>query len=83
MPFEVKPTDIFFYDSPFAGDANCLCSRCGKHIEESEPPVRCWPDQPGEHGFDPLASGGTEFRYCRACVKTMGITFMKSDYGHL
>ena len=37
----VRPEDRWFSDSPDAGDSSCLCSRCGKVIEEEDgPPIR-------------------------------------------
>lgn len=72
----VLTTDKFFYDSPDAGDANCLCSRCGNQIPEKDSPIiRAWPTDPGDHGFDPKADGGTEFRYCRKCSEAAGLYF--------
>jgi hypothetical protein len=73
---EVKVTDKFFYDSPDAGDPECICSRCGKQIPEKDSPIlRCWPEKSGDHGFDAAAKGGTEFRYCRQCCEQMGMTY--------
>lgn len=75
----IKQTDKFFYNSPDTGHPECLCSRCGKLIEEDEIPIRCWPTAPGDFGFDPNAKGGTEFRYCEQCCKAMGIVFASDD----
>lgn len=36
---EIKETDKLFTDSPDAGDYSCICSRCGKKIEERESPI--------------------------------------------
>ncbi len=33
-------TDTKFYDSPDAGDPACLCSRCGKVIDDA--PIRAF-----------------------------------------
>lgn len=75
---EVKLTDKVFYDSPNAGDPDCLCSRCLKAIrEEDEPIIRAWPTEEGDHGFDPKGDGGTEFRYCHACCAQMGVHYSK------
>lgn len=74
---EIKITDKFFYDSPDAGDKNCLCSRCGKHIPGNDSPIiRVWPTESGDYGFDPKSEGGTEFRYCNDCCRGMGMTFV-------
>lgn len=32
-----------FFDSPDAGDPNCLCSLCKKIITDDEIPIRFWP----------------------------------------
>lgn len=73
---EVKKTDTFFYISPESGHPDCKCSRCDKAIPEDESPIlRMWPSEPGDHGYDPKALGGTELRYCWACSKEMGVDF--------
>jgi hypothetical protein len=72
----VKPNDKVFYDSPDSGHPDCKCSRCGKPIPAKESPIlRMWPTESGDHGYDPNAAGGTEFRYCWACCEAMGIKF--------
>jgi hypothetical protein len=76
---EIKSTDKFFYDSPDAGDPDCLCSRCLKPIpEEDAPIIRALPTDPGDHGFDEKAEGGTEFRFCHSCCASMGIHYTKT-----
>lgn len=66
--FDILDTDKVFYDSPNTGDPACCCSRCGKPIPEDVPAVRAWPSEPGDQGYDPNATGGTEFRYHPECV---------------
>jgi hypothetical protein len=39
-PYEGQ-TIRWFADSPDAGEPNCLCSLCGKLIEEDDSPIRC------------------------------------------
>lgn len=34
----------WFNDSPDAGDPECLCSLCGKLIQEDDVPIRAWPE---------------------------------------
>lgn len=34
-----------FKNSPDAGHPLCLCSKCGKHIDEDEVPIRCWSEK--------------------------------------
>lgn len=83
MSIEVLESDKVFYDSPGAGEAGCTCSRCGSQIpDQEEPVIRAWPSEPDDHGYDPKAIGGTEFRYCIACCESMGIVFIgKSPFG--
>lgn len=79
MSIEVRITDKVYYDSPQAGHPNCICSRCGQHIkEDNAETIRAWPTEPGDFGYDPLAPGGTEFRYCRSCCEGMGVVFFDS-----
>lgn len=51
----ILQTDTKFYDSPDAGDPACLCSRCGKVIDEA--PIRAFPE-----------NGEYEYRYHPACL---------------
>lgn len=75
---DIRLTDKFFYDSPDPGSPACLCSRCMKPIPRNNIPIlRAWPNQPGEYGFDKIAS--TEFRYCWDCSKEMGVDFGEPD----
>ena len=52
------PGDIFFFHSPDAGQPDCLCSRCGKKIEEWQSP--CF------RMFAKLDK--TEYRYHWGCI---------------
>jgi hypothetical protein len=76
--FEILSTDMAFHDSPDAGDPLCFCSRCKKKIPSNNIVTRAWPEL-GDHGYDPTAKGGTEFRYCENCMESMGATFAKPD----
>jgi len=81
LGIEVKTTDKVFYTSPESGHPDCKCSRCDKAIPEDESPIlRMWPSEPGDHGYDPKALGGTELRYCWACSKEMGVDFGTNDF---
>lgn len=54
----IQPTDTRFFNSPDAGHPHCLCSRCGKKIEEWHAPcLRAWPE-----------SGKSEYRFHWGCV---------------
>lgn len=64
----VIPTDRPFRDSPDAGESSCLCSRCGRLIEETEMPIRFW--QPDAHGNPKPDS--VEWRYHPACIGLEG-----------
>lgn len=75
MSITVLQTDTVFYDSPDSGDDTCLCSRCLSVIAEEEVPLRVWPTDANDDGWDPDALDGTEYRYCRKCCEGMGITF--------
>jgi len=66
--FKILTTDKVFFDSPDTGHPECLCSRCGKLIPENEMAIRAWPSEPGDYGYDPNASAGTEFRYHFGCL---------------
>ncbi len=57
MSFSILPTDQAFGDSPDAGLPDCLCSRCGLVIPETEVPVRAWP-----------GNGSFEYRFHPACL---------------
>lgn len=73
---KILETDRVFTDSPDAEDPACICSRCGKQIPEIDAPIiRAWPTEPGDHGYDPEAKGGTELRYCNECCRKMGFSF--------
>ncbi len=63
--FSVFATDTRFTTSPAIGEPDCLCSRCGKLIEEGEVPIRAWP-----------ADSETEYRYHPACL---GFTMFEKD----
>jgi hypothetical protein len=56
--FKIFPTDQIFTDSPDASEPLCICSRCGKLIEEDDGPVRAWPeDESYEYRFHPACMG--------------------------
>jgi len=55
---EVQPEDTLFQESPDAGHPDCLCSRCGKAIQEGEVPIRMFID----------GDKGGEYRYHFLCV---------------
>jgi hypothetical protein len=58
--FEILPTDRLFPDSPDAGEADCLCSRCGKVIGEGVGvPIRAFVDdgRGGEYRYHPVCLG--------------------------
>jgi hypothetical protein len=62
LPFSVLPTDRRFDTSPDAGDPECLCSRCGKPIEERALPIRAWPPNAEyEYRFHPKCLGFENF----------------------
>lgn len=46
--FRFKPGVIdritWFRDSPDAGEPTCICSLCGKLIDEDDVPIRAWPE---------------------------------------
>lgn len=63
----------WFNDSPDTGDPACVCSLCGKVIEEGEIPLRI---------FRP--SNNTELRlHMRACAEKAIMEFRPSDVGNL
>lgn len=64
---QILPIDEPFYDSPDAGDENCFCSRCDKHIPEDEFVFRLF-----------IEDENKEYRYCEECQKGMGITSCKN-----
>jgi len=59
----ILPTDQRFKDSPFEGDPDCACSRCGGPIPEDACALRCFVDE----------GRGGEYRYCDYCQEQMGI----------
>lgn len=61
--FDVLPTDQLFKDSPFTGEADCLCSRCGSAIPEDAVPIRAFVNQ----------GHGGEYRYCDYCQEQAGV----------
>jgi hypothetical protein len=63
LPFKILPTDELFTDSPFEGDEDCLCSRCGSQIPEEACALRAWVDE----------GRGGEYRWCDYCQEQMGI----------
>ena len=74
---KILSTDIFFDDSPNAGEKNCICSRCKNKIKENEIPFRVFPN--GEDFFTKHKetgqtknvniepANGLEFRLCENC----------------
>lgn len=53
-------TDKAFTDSSDTGDLNCLCSRCGKLIDENTIPIRIWTDNyQKEYRYHPDCAMGT------------------------
>jgi hypothetical protein len=70
MPITVLPTDTRFRNSPFEGDPDCICSRCGKQIGEEEFALRAWPE-----------NGKSEYRYCDACQERMGLHRIPYELG--
>lgn len=68
MPIKVLPTDTRFTTSPFEGDPDCLCSRCGNQIREDEFALRAWPK-----------NDRFEYRYCDACQERMGFQRIPYD----
>lgn len=49
-----RPKLLKFHTSPDAGMAECICSMCGKPIEEDVTPTRLWPkDKSWEMRFHP------------------------------
>lgn len=58
LPIQVLPSDRKFDDSPDAGEATCLCSRCGQVIGETNVPIRVFVYE-GRDG---------EYRYHARCV---------------
>lgn len=58
MDLTLLPTDQKFTDSPDAGHPKCLCSRCGKRIEEWHSPcLRAMPE-----------NENAEYRFHWGCV---------------
>jgi hypothetical protein len=57
----VLPSDKRFIDSPDTGWPECICSRCGIVIEESECPIRVWPDDFSKESW--------EYRYHIKCLE--------------
>ncbi|QHV99247.1 hypothetical protein [Spirosoma endbachense] len=57
MSIQILPTDTLFRDSPDAGHPQCLCSRCGKKLEEWHHPIRAWPEKQN-----------AEYRFHLACI---------------
>ena len=79
---QILETDKLFTDSPDTGDIDCLCSRCGKQINESECPLRCWPTDQTTGQPD-----NSEYRFCEKCMFSAGITPYYGEefdeiYGH-
>jgi NAD-dependent SIR2 family protein deacetylase len=72
---ELEPTDQIFQDSPYAGEPECKCSRCGKMIEEEECPLRMWTTN--EQGV--MDDSSQEYRYCEECQKKSGIVIYNDD----
>ena len=76
---KIWPTDKFFNDSPNAGETECICSRCHRHIKENEKVARCPVDETmfftrkkdGTDQKDEIITeaNGLEFRLCSDCVK--------------
>jgi hypothetical protein len=54
----IVETDKVFHDSPDVGEPTCVCSRCGRPIEEDVVPIRAWIDE----------GRGGEYRFHPACV---------------
>lgn len=54
---KILPTDRLFFDSPYEGDPDCICSRCLKPIKEGEGAIRAWPE-----------NGDYEFRFHPGCL---------------
>lgn len=73
MTLKVLDTDIFFYDSPDAGEEHCDCSRCHRRIKEGEEVFRIAVDNlqtsPKRGNRVTSVAAGTEFRMCPDCVK--------------
>jgi hypothetical protein len=79
MKGELKlwPSDKFFYDSPNAGEPECICSRCHTQILESEKVYRVALDESmffsrhkdGSNQQDAIIppANGLEFRLCNEC----------------
>lgn len=70
MPIKILPTDTRFPTSPFEGDPDCLCSRCGNQIGEEELALRAWPED-----------AKAEYRYCDACQRGMGMHRIPYELG--
>jgi hypothetical protein len=63
--FEILPGDRLFRDSPDVGEADCLCSRCGKVIgEDGGVPIRAFVDD----------GRGGEYRYHPVCLAPIPTT---------
>lgn len=71
---EILQTDKVFYNSPDAGDPDCLCSRCLKLITEEQVPVRSWPQSGNPDTIQDEAE--SEYRYCDHCQQAAGIVFL-------
>jgi len=61
-------TDTLFQDSPDSGQPECICSRCGKMIEDGAA-IRVFVNE-GRDG---------EYRYHRACVGAETLTSFEEE----
>ncbi len=64
----ILPNDVLFQGSPCAGDLDCLCSRCGKFIDEYEVPIRSFQE------------GNAEYRYHVSCLGFVSVNEDSDDW---
>jgi len=72
---EIKHSDKLFSDSPYAGELECICSRCAEIIQDDEVPIRMWTqNEKGE-----VDENSQEYRFCERCQEKSGIILLKTD----
>jgi len=68
MTLKFLPSDKFFRDSPFTGDPRCICSRCGKPIEEYDLAIRIFVGKEGREKRGRTWEYMGEYRYHPSCI---------------
>lgn len=85
---QILENDIFFNDSPNAGEPDCKCSRCHTVIGAHEDVYRHACDassviardnETGEQFDVEDAVSGLEFRLCELCQRTIGLVRINNN----